>query len=300
MTTADDSRSVIRRHSRSFSLAARLLAPAPRRRAENLYAWCRAADDAVDKAPTPRDASAALEQLHDGLAAVYRGGHPPDDPTAEALRSVVGECAIPRRYPEDMLAGMAMDVAGTRYETADDLLLYCYRVAGVVGLMMCHALGVCDDRALPHAAHLGIAMQLTNIARDVAEDWSKDRLYLPTDWLGRIPAAGEPLDDASLAPAIRRLLSLADQYYASGDAGLRYLDRRSRFGIRVARSVYAAIGHQVVRAGCRATAGRAVVPGWKKCWLVLTSLAAECAEKRSEYPPPTGSPLGIMEFHAIG
>ncbi len=298
MNTTDEPRSVIRRHSRSFSLAAQLLAPGPRCRAENLYMWCRTADDAIDQAATPRDASMALKAHHEWLDAVYRGD-PTDDPAAEALGSVVAECAIPRRYPEELLAGMAMDAAGTRYETIDDLLVYCHRVAGVVGLMMCHALGVCDERALPHAAHLGIAMQLTNIARDVAEDWSRDRLYLPTDWLGRIPAAGETLDDESIAPAIRRLLSLADQYYASGDAGLRYLDRRSRFAIRVARTVYAAIGQQIVRADCRVTAGRAIVPGWRICWHVLTSLAAECSEKSFQIPLRSGSSLGIWEFQAL-
>jgi phytoene synthase len=142
-------------------------------------------------------------------------------------------------------------------------------------------------------------MQLTNIARDVAEDWSRDRLYLPTDWLERIPAAGERLDHASLEPAIRRLLSLADEYYKSGDAGLKFLDRRSRFAIRVARTVYAAIGLQIRRAGCRATSGRAVVPGWRKGCLVLTSLAAECSEKTSRPPLGSSASLGIWEFQPL-
>jgi len=275
-----------------------MLAPEPRRRAETLYAWCRTVDDLIDHAATPSDASSELNKLYDWLDAAYRG-EPNDEPAVEAFRRIIAECAIPRRYPEEMLAGRAMDGAGTRYETIDDLLIYCHRVAGVVGLMMCHVLGVRDERALPHAAHLGIAMQLTNIARDVAEDWSRDRLYLPTDWLERPLDAGEMPDDASFAPAIRRVLSLADQYYESGDAGLRYLDRRSRFAIRIARTVYAAIGQQVERMGFRATTGRAIVPGRKKFRLVLTSLATECTEKSSRTATPSGSTLGIWEFQPL-
>ena len=236
-----DERAVIRRHSKSFALAARLLAPAARLRAERLYAWCRAADDAIDHAPTPLAAAAALAELRADLAAVY-AGRPPRSPAAGLLALVVADCGLPREYPEELLAGMAMDAAGTRYHTLDELLVYCHRVAGVVGLMMAHALGVSDDRAGVHADHLGIAMQLTNIARDVAEDWGRGRLYLPLGWVGGGPPAGRPLADATAAPAVRLLLAVADQYYASGSGGLKYLDGRSRLAVRVARGVYADIG----------------------------------------------------------
>jgi phytoene synthase len=272
MNALETPRMVIRRHSRSFSLAARLLAPGPRARAENLYAWCRGTDDAIDLAATRNAALSALNELHESLDAIY-AGRAIEGPAARALASVVRDCALPRKYPEELLAGMAMDVLGTRYETAGELELYCHRVAGVVGLMMCHALGVRDDRALPHAAHLGIAMQLTNVARDVAEDWSRGRLYLPHEWLAGTITEGEPLDDAITAPAIRRVLQLADRYYASGDRGLHYLDSRSRIAIQVARRVYSAIGERIARNGYRASAGRAVVSDGKKAWLALGSVA---------------------------
>lgn len=259
-------REVIRRHSTSFALAARLLPPPERRRAEALYAWCRAADDAVDHAPTPAAATDALARLRTEVGDVYEGR--PVTGSAATLRAVVNECGVPREYPLDMLAGFEMDAAGVRYRTADELLVYCHRVAGVVGLMMCHALGAADAQALPHADHLGMAMQLTNIARDVAEDWGHGRLYVPEQWLAAVPRPGEPLDDGAFVPAVRRLIELADGYYLSGDAGLRYLPRRCRFAVRLARLVYAEIGREVARRGFRATGPRAVVPGWRKLALL--------------------------------
>ena len=264
-------REVIRRHSKSFALASRLLPAAERKRAEALYAWCRAADDAVDHASSPVAAEDALADLHAGVEAVY-AGRPVTGP-ATALRLLVDECALPRLYPLEMLAGFAMDAAGTRYRTTDDLMLYCHRVAGVVGLMMCHAFGVSDDAALPHAAHLGTAMQLTNIARDIAEDWGRGRLYLPESWLQRVPQPGEALKDAELAPAVRRLLDTAANFYRSGHAGLPYLSPRCRLAVRVAGLVYSDIGREVARLGCRATGPRAFAPKWRKLLLVAQAVS---------------------------
>jgi len=176
----------------------------------------------------------------------------------------VRERAIPRRYPDELLAGMAMDVHGTSYREIDDLIAYAYRVAGVVGLMMAHVFGVSDDRALRHAAHLGIAMQLTNVCRDVAEDWTRGRLYLPDALLAKHGAGGlaahvgEPLPASARAPiaaTVADLLALADRFYRSGDRGVRALPWRAAIAVRAARSVYAAIGRRIARA-----TGRAFVP----------------------------------------
>lgn len=272
---------VIRRHSKSFALAARLLAPRERRHAEALYAWCRAADDAVDLAPTPADAVRALDSLRAEVDAVYAGG--PATGAAAALASVVAACDVPRDYPLAMLAGFEMDAAGTTYQNVDELLVYCHRVAGVVGLMMCHAFGVKDRRAFAHADQFGIAMQLTNVARDVSEDWGRGRLYVPADWLARVPRPGEPLDDAAFAPAVRRLLELAGDYYRAGEAGLRYLAPRARLAARVAGLVYAEIGREVARRGYRVGAGRAVVSPGRK--LQLVALAALTPSPRRSRRP---------------
>jgi 15-cis-phytoene synthase len=269
-------------HSKSFSLAAKILPAASRDDAAVVYTYCRRVDDAVDDAGSERAASAAVSRLGAELDEVYRGGAVAD-PVLARFAAIAAQRRIPRHYPAELIAGMAMDAAGTRYHTVEDLLTYAYRVAGVVGLMMCHVLGVRDDRALVPAAHLGIAMQLTNICRDVAEDWRRGRLYLPAELLadgggGQLAeraAAREPLPTAAaptLASAMRQLLQLADRYYRSAERGLPELGWRSAFGVRAARHIYAAIGDRVVATGCDPLAPRAVVPRWKK--FALIGLAA--------------------------
>lgn len=258
-------RASIARHSRSFALASRLLPMTARDHAAAVYAWCRHADDAIDLAPAGT-AAAALTELDRELADVYAGAARP--PVARTFAAVVRARAIPAVYPQALLAGMAMDVEGTRYHTLEDLFAYCYRVAGVVGLIMSHVLGVRDDRALTRAAHLGIAMQLTNVCRDVAEDWQLGRLYLPDEVLARhgagglADALGRPLPTAA-APAIRAtvldLLALADRYYRSAGPGLAALPWRAGFAIRAAGRIYRAIGTGLRRRRGDALAGRVIV-----------------------------------------
>lgn len=236
-------REVIARHSKSFSLASKLLPPASRSDTVLLYAWCRHVDDVVD----------------DGAAGV-----PPE--IAAAFQELKQRRSIPELYPRELLAGMAMDSAGTHYATFEDLFTYAYRVAGVVGLMMTHVLGLANDEALAPAAHLGIAMQLTNVCRDVAEDWQRGRLYIPDELLGDARGLagdlGRPLPvsaSPALATAVRELLATADRYYRSADRGLIALPWRAALGVRSARDIYAAIGDRIARSGHDVHAGRAVV-----------------------------------------
>jgi phytoene synthase len=266
----------IAHHSKSFALAAKLLPQDVRAQALVLYAYCRRADDAVDLA-APAEQPAALRALQAELDEIYAGGTP-DDPVTRAFAQVARECGIPRELPQDLIAGMEMDVLGTRYVGWDELLRYCHCVAGTVGLMMCHVMGVRDARALRHADDLGIAMQLTNICRDVLEDWERGRLYLPADVLAAHgathldPGAGSPLPrehTVALQAGIATVLDRAAVYYASGDAGLGYLSPRCRVAIRAARLIYASIGDTLRERGCDPWAGRAVVPRDKKVALAL-------------------------------
>lgn len=271
-TGIEMSRRIIARHSKSFSLARRLLPASCRDDAAVVYAWCRRADDAVDDLPA-RQARLALARLERELDDIYRG-EGQRDPLARAFQDVVERTGIPRVYPRDLLRGMRMDLEGTRYETLGDLYLYCYRVAGTVGLMMCHVMGVHDPRALRHAAHLGMAMQLTNVCRDVLEDWERNRLYLPVELmpeLGARPLAGRNPGQLShvLARAVARLLREADAFYASGDEGLSYLSLRARWAVHSARLVYSRIGTVIRTRGCDVMLGRAVVPLVEKLTLVL-------------------------------
>lgn len=261
---AQIARATIAQHSKSFALASRLLDPRTRDQTAVVYTWCRRADDAVDETSATQT---QLARLHDELASAYAGRA--SDPVLAAFGAVARERAIPMSYPVELLAGMAMDVEGTRYATMEDLQLYCWRVAGVVGLMMTHVFGIDDESALVPAAHLGIAMQLTNICRDVAEDWDRGRLYIPDDLLARHGAAGlaadlgQPLLRLARVPlgrAVRELLQLADRYYASGDRGLRALPWRAAIAVKAASNVYRAIGDRIAATGYDVTAGRAVVP----------------------------------------
>jgi len=269
-------RSTLAHHSKSFALASRLLGPRLRDQTAVVYTWCRRADDAVDEGNDVHALDRLRAELDDAYAGTAR------DPVLAAFGDVARERAIPRHYPDELLAGMAMDVRGTHYTSHDQLIEYAWRVAGVVGLMMTHVFGLSDDEAVIPAAHLGIAMQLTNICRDVAEDWQRGRLYIPDELLARHGAAGlageldRPLPASARAPlagAVAELLALADRYYRSADRGIGALPWRAAIAVRVARDVYAAIGDQIARTGYDVTAGRAVVPRRTKLARVAGAIA---------------------------
>ena len=280
-------RRVIAEHSKSFSMAARLFPRERRDEASAVYAWCRACDDAIDLAP-PDEHEAALARLRRELDEIY-SGLPQQSVVDRAFQVVVQRRGIPVEYPAELLEGMAMDVANPPYHTLDDLLLYCYRVAGTVGLMMCHVMGVSDESATAPAAHLGVAMQITNVCRDVLEDWERGRLYVPLELLGADLAGALSVRDGGgmppkargeLAEAARRLLALADRYYASADRGMAFLEPRSALAVRTARLVYAEIGNEIARRDHDVLAGRAVVSGRTKLRLAGRALAQFVRDRR--------------------
>lgn len=277
-------REILRTHARSFSWAARLLPAWCRDDATALYAWCRRCDDAVDHAKDADEAWTAVNRLRAELNAVY-GTHDVVEPVLGGFQGVVRRHAIPRRYADDLLSGMAMDLGRVRYATVDELLLYCYRVAGTVGLMMAHIMNVRDSAALRRAADLGIAMQLTNICRDVAEDERLDRVYVPAELLGD----GRD-EDKQLRRAVAGLLCRAEAFYLSGDAGLSALPATCTGGIRTARLIYADIGRVLARRGFDVRAGRARVSPARKLWLAVRAVtgtaAARLARRVGLRPPP--------------
>jgi phytoene synthase len=278
-----------------------------------LYTFCRRADDAIDQAAAG-DGEHALAELERRVDSIYRG-HAQADLAYRAFAELVRAVSLPRLYPDELLAGFAMDVRGTRYRSLDDLLLYCHRVAGVVGLMMCHVLGVDGEHALPPAAQLGIALQLTNICRDIAEDWQLGRLYLPEAVLARHGAGslrdelGGPLPiaaRAALCRTVEDLLELADRFYRSADRGLSALPYRSALAVRSARLVYSEIGHQLRRRGCDPLLGRVVVGTPRKLQLVLKGLTQSFRElparafRPAKYAAPERSvhfPEHILPLH---
>jgi phytoene synthase len=267
-------------HGKSFAFAARWLEPRVAAEAAVVYAWCRAADDAVDRAPVA-ERRGALRRLEAELESIYTG-EPQADPVLEGFQVLVKTKKIPREYPGELLAGMGMDVEGRVYERLDELYGYAFRVASTVGLMMCHVFGIREDSALREAAHMGIAMQLTNIARDVLDDWANDRVYLPKELLraqgleNLAERLGAPFPQdarAGVARATAELLDIAEGFYASGDRGVTALPRRAEAAVRVARSVYSAIGDRVAARGFDPVGPRAFVPILGKAGLAAWALA---------------------------
>lgn len=276
-------RSSMATHGKSFALAARALPAGLGDDTAAVYAFCRRADDRVDESPQ-REQHAAVQGLERELAAIY-AGDAQSDAVLAAFQQVVRRRGIPRHYPEELLQGMRMDALGTVYATVPELLRYCYRVASTVGLMMCHVFGVSDARALRHAAHLGIAMQLTNVCRDVQEDWARGRLYIPADLLDGPIRHDHPLaaQRAAIASAVRELLSRADAYYASGERGVRYLPLRSAIAVRIARFVYADIGRVILARGADPLAPRAIVSRARKATLVVAAVVRTLCESRPRF-----------------
>lgn len=277
----------IRTGSRSFYAASQLLPGRVRDPALALYAFCRLADDAVDNSA---DKPPALLGLRDRLDLVY-AGRPRNAPADRAFAAVVAEFDMPRTLPDALLDGLAWDAAGRRYETLPDLLAYCARVASSVGAMMCVLMRVREADALARACDLGLAMQLTNIARDVGEDARAGRLYLPLHWLRRDgidPEAflADPRPDPRLRAQTQRLLAQADQFYTRSETGVAALPLTCRPGIFAARHVYAGIGGALARLGHDSISTRARTTGWQKLgWLGLATARAAVS---AVMPGPAG------------
>jgi phytoene synthase len=266
---------LLRGGSRSFYVASHLL-PGPLREAAcGLYAFCREADDAIDEGSDPVTALAALRSR---LAALYRG-EPQPFAADRALARVVAAHGIPQALPAALLEGFAWDSERRTYGDLSGVLAYSARVAGSVGVMMAVLMGAREPQVLARAADLGVAMQLTNIARDVGEDARAGRLYLPLDWLREAgieprdllarPAHSEPLGSV-----VRRLLAVAGSLYARAEAGIAQLPARCRPGIYAARLLYAAIGHELDRRDLDAVSQRCVVSTARKLGLLARVPAA--------------------------
>lgn len=269
--------------SKSFAAAARLFDPATRRSAMLLYAWCRHCDDVIDGQQAGHDAlPLPAEQARRRLADLQRqtreiyAGLPAQTPAFAALGDVAQRHGIPPDEAFDLLEGFAQDVAGQRYARPQDVLGYCYHVAGVVGLMMARVMGVRDPAVLDRACDLGLAMQLTNIARDIVEDARVGRCYLPQAWLDEfeVPAWGlaEPRYRPAVAAMAERLLAEAEPYYRSAQAGLAALPWRSAWAVATAALVYRRIGIKVQAAGVNAWDGRLATSHREKLGAILSGL----------------------------
>jgi phytoene synthase len=280
-------RATLHAGSRSFHAASLLLPRRVRDPASAVYAFCRAADDAVDLGDGGPD---AVTQLRERLALAYAGRPLPLAPD-RALARVAAEHALPRALPEALLEGLAWDAEGRRYEDFAALTNYAVRVAGTVGVMMAVLMGSRAPSALARACDLGVAMQLSNIARDVGEDARAGRLYLPLAWLreaGIDPDAwlARPVFNAALGGVVERLLRVADALYERADAGIAALPLACRPGIAAARLLYAEIGREVERAGFDSVSARARVAASRKARLLGRGVLAAVRPAPDRLAPP--------------
>lgn len=272
----DACRQAIRHGSWSFYSASRLLPAHVRDPALALYAFCRLADDAVDLHAEKID---AVLRLRDRLDLIY-AGTPRNDPADRAFAQVVETTEMPRALPDALLEGFAWDAMDKRYETLSGVIDYSARVAAAVGAMMSVLMGVRNADALARACDLGVAMQLTNIARDVGEDAREGRIYLPLDWLtqaGIDPEAllAQPESTPALKAVTHRLLKEADRLYLRAESGIAALPVSARPGIFAARHVYAGIGGAVRANGYDSINHRARTGKSRKIgWLALSLLRA--------------------------
>jgi phytoene synthase len=291
-------REAIRHGSLSFHAASKLLPARVRDPALALYAFCRLADDEVD---LKSDKVASVLRLRDRLDAVY-AGRPKEAPTDRAFAAIVEDFEMPRALPDALLEGLAWDAEARRYRTLSGVKDYSARVASAVGAMMCVLMRVRDADALARACDLGVAMQLTNIARDVGEDALEQRIYLPLDWLeeaGLTPEEflADPRPTKAVRGMVKRLVMEANRLYMRSEAGVGALPASCRPGIYGARFIYAGIGGRLQAMGYDSLSARARTSKLQKIgWLGQSMLLSGLSVVLPGSPVLYARPLEEVQF----
>ncbi len=247
-------RDLTRREAKNFYYAFITLPQDKRKAIYAAYAFCRHCDDSVDEAASPEDKLSALSSLQDSLELAYRSHAP--SPMFLALADAADRYDIPQDYFREIILGVESDLVKTRYHNFDELRKYCYRVASVVGLVCLQIFQYPPQdgaTAREHAVDLGLAMQLTNIMRDVREDWSMGRVYLPQDEMARFGYSEEDLRNGVRNEAFAELLRFQGQrargYFRSGFRLLPYLSRRSRACPAVLGAIYSRVLDHIEASG---------------------------------------------------
>jgi len=269
-------RKILSLHGKTFNWASYFLTPHSRTKAVALYAFCRRLDDLVDCA-TGIDRK-SLPSLLRGLS---NANPNVDHPLLDDAKDLVDNQGIPLAPILDLLDGMIGDCDEVLIVNEQELIEYSYKVAGSVGLMMTPTLGCRNPDAFRHAIDLGIAMQLTNIARDVLEDAQRGRRYLPGDWcdftspetiFGAASDRTETETREKISTATRKIILLAEKYYKSGLRGLQYIPGRNYYAIRIAGVIYRQIGIKLIEGGTRWWEGRTIISNLQKIGLTYKAL----------------------------
>jgi phytoene synthase len=287
----------LRRGSKSFALATRLLPHQLRTPVTALYAFCREADDAVDTAAEP---ARALGGLHARLDRIYTGVGL-DYGVDRALAATVQEYALPRPLFDALLEGFAWDAAGRQYETLSDVIAYSARVASSVGVLMALLMGRREAWVLGRAAELGVAMQLTNMARDVGEDARLGRLYLPRSWWHQVDLAPEawlaqPQPHRAVRGMVQRLLTCAEPLYHRADGALSALPFNCRVSIDAAARIYRDIGRSIARHQFESITRRAYVSLPRKIVLATAATVRQVARLLRPLEPQETPTLPEVQF----
>lgn len=275
--TFEESKRITREHAHTFYFASHMLPREKREAAYAVYAFCRHADNLVDvrggDASSDPDVSVRLSALRGELTDIYEGSA--ERTSWPALQAVIRRYQIPRRYFDSLIDGVEMDLSPRVFNAFAELDLYCYRVASVVGLIMTHVLGATSEEALRDAAHLGTAMQLTNILRDVGEDFRLGRIYLPRDEMQQFGVDQRTIGEGVVTAEVRRLLEFqiarARDYYRMAQPGIALLPNDgSQLCVRLMSTLYARILNAIEDNGYDVFSRRAHVPFRTKCRLALS------------------------------
>jgi phytoene synthase len=257
------------RSGSSFYYSFLFLPPERRRAITALYAFCREVDDVVDECADTEVARAKLAWWRSEIAATFAGSA--RHPVAQALIPVVRTFNLPQGHFQDIIDGMEMDLRYNRYPDFATLQSYCYRVAGVVGLMAAEIFGYRDPATLQYAENLGTAFQLTNIIRDIGEDARRSRVYLPLDELGRFGISATDIVHLHDSEALRRLIEYqidrAEQYYEQAFALLPVQDRKSQRPGLVMAAIYQAVLKEIRNGGCKVLDRRTSLTPIRKLWI---------------------------------
>lgn len=271
----DACRALLAKGSKSFDLASRALPSRLRDPVAAFYAFCRTSDDAVDEGDDPHRALVVLRERVESAFA----GRPIDDPIDRALAWLATTHGLPRAPVDALIEGYAWDVEGRRYEDPSALLAYAARVAGSVGVAMTALMGSRDPWVLARAADLGVAMQLTNVARDVGADARLGRLYLPRTWLADEGVDADawlarPRFELGVGRVVQRVLAEAEPIYARAEQGVPYLPSDCRAAIAGAASIYREIGRVVASRGYDSVTSRASTTFARKALLLAKAIGS--------------------------
>ncbi len=284
-------RQVTFKHAKTFYFASHFIPQSKRAACYAVYAFCRYVDDIVDVAMergdvTREDAIRLVEQWRSEVGRLYEDTtSAPSDEETQVSRAVLlawedtlERYHIPRNLPEELIEGVLMDTTVSRFDTFDDLWDYCYKVASTVGLMTSEIFHYASPDAVPHAIDLGIAMQLTNIIRDVKEDAERGRIYLPREELARFKVTEEEVLQHEWSDRFRALIAFqvkrADEYYDSADKGIPYLDADSRLTVQLMSTNYRKILRVVEGMGLNVFQRRASTTLWQKVAAIPTAWLA--------------------------